>query len=528
MNGGRLSLLLFALGLALVTGGVWGVVPHSDAGRAGRVNAPVFSTGGLTPPARPDRNDLAGVVLGPDGPVADAVVRLQTTAIGTRSDASGRFRLPHGAGRVTAWKPGHFIAGRSVAAAPLELRLTPLPTTDNEEYAWVDPAPDAARPGNCGNCHADIYREWAGGGHARTADGRHFRGLYDGTDWQGKPGVGWGLLTERPDGAGVCVSCHAPSARDEEPGFYDLRELRGVAARGVHCDYCHKIRDLGDGQLGYSHGRFNLRLLRPADPQHQVFFGPFDDADRGDDAHSPLYRDSRYCASCHEGVVFGVHVYATYSEWQASPAARQGRHCQDCHMKPTGTMTNVAPGRGGRQRDPATLANHVFFAGSREEMLRRAVRVEPSAERTADGVRVAVGVRADDVGHRVPTGFIDRHLILVVEGSDGEGRDVAPRRGPRLPGPAADLAGRPGRLYAKLLTDFEDQAPAPFWRPCREPADTRLTPGVSDDTAFEYPAGLARLRVRLLYRRFWGEVTRAKGWPDGDVLVAERTLVVRP
>ena len=43
-------------------------------------------------------------------------------------------------------------------------------------------------------------------------------------------------------------------------------------------------------------------------------------------------------ASGHEGVVFGVHVYSTYSEWLDSPARKQGRHCQDCHMKPTGTM----------------------------------------------------------------------------------------------------------------------------------------------------------------------------------------------
>src|SRR5207253_1053996 len=163
-------------------GGVWGFVPPPDAGRAGGVSPLMGSrSGGSRPPLAPDQNDFSGVVLGPDGPVADAVVRLQTTAIATRSDPSGHFRLPRGAGRVTAWKPGHFIAGRPVVAAPLELHLNPLPTADNEEYAWVDPAPDPTRPGNCGNCHADVYREWAVGGHARAADGRHFRGLYDGS-----------------------------------------------------------------------------------------------------------------------------------------------------------------------------------------------------------------------------------------------------------------------------------------------------------------------------------------------------------
>ena len=68
----------------------------------------------------------------------------------------------------------------------------------------------------------------------------------------------------------------------------------------------------------------------------QLFFGPLDDVDRGEDAFSPLYRESRYCASCHEGIVFGVHVYSTYSEWLSSPARRAGKQCQDCHMAPTG------------------------------------------------------------------------------------------------------------------------------------------------------------------------------------------------
>jgi hypothetical protein len=31
-----------------------------------------------------------------------------------------------------------------------------------------------------------------------------------------------------------------------------------------------------------------------------------------------------------------------------------------------------------------------------------------------------------------------------------------------------------------------------------------------------------RVRVRLLYRRFWPEVADGKGWPDNEVRVAEK------
>src|SRR5262249_37185986 len=155
--------------------------------------------------------------------------------------------------------------------------------------------------------------------------------------------------------------------------------------------------------------------LRPA--HGQLFFGPLDDVDRGEDAYSPLYRDSRYCATCHEGTVFGVPVYTTYSEWLDSPARREGKQCQSFHMAPTGGMTNMAPGKGGLERDPATLGNHRFFMGSQGDMLRRCLRLDV---RLHPNGRAEVAVQADAVGHRVPTGFIDRNLILVLEAFDSK------------------------------------------------------------------------------------------------------------
>jgi hypothetical protein len=476
-------------------------------------------------PQAADRTDLLGQVIGPDGPLAEANVRLKGTATRTTTDAEGHFRLPRrgSARRVTVWREGYLIGGARLDTSPLVLRLKPLPQDDNEAYEWVDPAPRASGEHNCGNCHGDIYREWSASGHSRSADGRHFRNLYEGTDVHGAR-AGWGLLTQYPDGAGVCTSCHAPSIRDRDPAQLDLRELRGVAARGVHCDYCHKIAGVGDGDIGRTHGRFNLRLLRPS-PGHQLFFGPLDDVDRGEDAYSPLYRESRYCASCHEGIVFGVHVYSTYSEWLESRARREGRHCQDCHMRPTGRMTNLAPGHGGIERDPKTLANHRFFHGSRESMLRDCVRVSAVLRRQEQTVQADVRVAVEGVGHRVPTGFVDRHLLLVVEGLAADGSSVPLEAGPTLPAPAGpDLVGKPGQLFAKLLQDYDQHAPAPFWRAFPEARDTRLTPGQPERSVFVFPAHLGRLRVQVLYRRFWQEVARVKGWPDEDVSVFDRTF----
>lgn len=194
-------------------------------------------------------------------------------------------------------------------------------------------------------------------------------------------------------------------------------------------------------------------------------------------------------------------------------------------MKPTGRMTNMAPGHGGIPRNPYTLANHRFFDGSQAEMLRRAVKASVRFERQPGRVRAWVQLWAEGVGHRLPTGFVDRHLVLVVEGQNSEGQTVSVQAGPKLPALAGDeLAGRPGRLYAKVLRDFEGRSPVPFWLASPDPPpDTRLTPGKVEEEVFDFPTTLTRLRLRILYRRFWPEVVRSKHWlEDNDLLVLEQ------
>jgi hypothetical protein len=121
---------------------------------------------------------IEGHVLDSDGPVAGARVRFKGTASAAQTNARGRFHfanLPNNR-RVTAWKEGYFIGGTTIES-PLTIRLARLPGEDNTDYEWVDPEPNPAEIHNCGNCHAEIYREWSHSGHSRSANGRHFRNL---------------------------------------------------------------------------------------------------------------------------------------------------------------------------------------------------------------------------------------------------------------------------------------------------------------------------------------------------------------
>lgn len=193
-------------------------------------------------------------------------------------------------------------------------------------------------------------------------------------------------------------------------------------------------------------------------------------------------------------------------------------------MKPTGRTANLAPGHGGILRDPRTLHNHRFFDDSQEAMLRRVVQTAMDFERGPDGVRARVRLWTEGVGHRLPTGFVDHHLVLVLEGIASSGRAVTALSGPILPAFAGEkVASRPGRLYARVLRDFENHAPVPFWQASPDPAtDTRLLPGQIDETRFLFPVGLARVRLRVLYRRFWPEEARRKQWPEDEILVVDR------
>jgi len=423
---------------------------------------------------------------------------------------------------IVAWKAGYRIAAGAPTSRPLDLFLTTLPDHDNDDYAWIDPHPNAAQANNCGNCHGAIYDEWRRSGHAQSARNPRFLSMYDGRDHTAKPAPSWNLRREHPLGGGVCAACHAPTFSDTTLE-YDMPRVQGVAAQGVHCDYCHKVADAPTDKLGTRFGRDGLVLLRPA-RNDLLSFGPLDDAVRPGEsfAYSPLYKESRYCASCHEGVVFGVHVYGTYSEWLASPARARGQQCQTCHMAPTGRLTNIAPGKGGIQRDPWTLASH-SFPGGQADMLRRCLDVRIDVNANGADTQVTVEVRADNVGHRVPTGFIDRNLVLEVEAFTSDDRRLELINGSRLPASAGKrLAGQPGWLYAKQLHSPEGKSPIPFWLPHGDMTDTRLVPGHPDRRIFTFPSGVKRARARLWYRRFWQDLADARGWMDNEVVVKER------
>jgi hypothetical protein len=463
------------------------------------------------------------IVVDDMGPVAHASVGYQGQAGRVATDRDGRFCLAKSADarRIIAQKPGYRIAS-APAKMPLTLRLERLPSEDNRDYAWIEPHPNSLQPNQCGNCHGEIYREWQSSAHARSATNPKFLHLFAGTDGKSPALKAWNARAEHPDGSAVCAGCHVPTLKSATLE-YDVREAQGDARSGIHCDYCHKVAGVSE-TLGTRFGRDALELLRPATGD-AIMYGPLDDAVRRGESFAkfPVYKDSRYCAACHEGIVFGVHAYSTYSEWLASPAKQRGQQCQDCHMAPTGTMTNIAPGKGGIERKAATLASHPIVGGEQGK-LRQALSLKANARRDQASLRIDIEIVARRVGHRLPTGFADRQLLLIVQAFDDQMRFTDLLHGSKLPKSAGRWAGSAGALFAKQLTGEAKRTPSPFWLPVFGLVDTRLQPEQPVQSEFHFAQGARRVIVQLWYRRFWQEVADSRGWEDNDLLLHEIRL----
>jgi hypothetical protein len=469
---------------------------------------------------------VSGVVVGPAGPIHGAMVRWQGYEVGAEADENGRFILPptDGARRISASAVGHYSASVNVGSGRLRIALARLPIDDDVHYAWIDPSPTSESSHRCSDCHERIFNEWQRSAHARSASGGRFLDLIEGTDAEGAD-VGWSLRRDHPHGVAVCNACHAPTIEPADPAWLRLAGAQGTVALGVHCDYCHKVHDLDRAGIGLTHGRYAARLSRPP-PESQVFFGPLDDANQDRAAFAAIFRDSLYCAGCHEGTVFGVRAYTTYSEWQASPAGRRGQQCQECHMAAAAEVVNAAPGHGGIDRRPATLSDHSMF-GAGTKRLGDVLHLSLHHERCEAGVKVEVCLDSGEVGHRVPTGFVDRHVLLMVEATDAAGVGVESVAGPLIPkfvGPS--VAGRPGRVFAKVLFRPDGSTPAPFWGAEPEYVDSRLDPSVIERATFIFGHAAATVRVRVLHRDFWESVRVKKKWTDDTVVVLDRQYSV--
>jgi len=518
-------------------------------------------------------NSVTGVIYDANGPVAKATVRIQGTTNATVSDYQGQFTLSSlsegVAVTISAWKEGYYCAKAEGVKPPVNgitLTLRMVQTNDYPGYEWIPPI-----GGNsCYSCKPGVTQVWLDNdAHSRSTINPRFLTMYYGTDVEGnqspltrysqtrdygriplppdpsQPYFGPGYKLDFPATAGNCSACHVPGAAINAPYGTDPTQVSGANSFGVHCDFCHKIADVNldqATQLPFPNmpGVLSMDIRRPF-PQdkdrYQIFFGTFDDDNVPlEDTYLPLLKESRFCAPCHFGVFWDTPVYNSFGEWLASPYSNpaSGKTCQQCHMPaPTvldgNLMTNVAPGKGGIDRDPLTIHAHTFPGTTNLELMQNAVSLTTTLRLNENKLAVNVKITNDRTGHAVPTDSPLRHLILLVQAEGDNGQPLEQLSGPTVPewGGVGDstrgyYAGLPGKAFAKVLEElWTGVSPTgAYWNPTRLVSDNRLAPLASDTSSYTFAtpqSGRIKVQVRLIFRRAYKMLMDWKGWEASDI-----------
>lgn len=542
-------------------------------------------TAGIEKSAGSENCSLGGVVLDAHGPLAGAVVRVQTTDTAVTTGLDGSFLIENlSCGepvQLTAWLRGYYIGGgNSFSPYPysgnseVQILLAAHTQHDDPSYIWLPSgyAPGEGEKQGCAECHSSEsggppeldgllpVDEWRRDAHGLSAGNPRFLSMYFGTDLAGRkspptqfssnrdygpvplppgrqqPYYGPGYKLDFPDSDGNCGSCHIPIAALGNPYGVNPAELPETAGEGISCDFCHKIWDvpLEDDGLPSANrpGVLSIEFRRPASG-HQLFMGPFDDVAPGEDTYLPLQRQSAFCAACHFGVFWDVPIYNSYGEWLDSPYSDplEGQTCQDCHMPKRGAQYFVRPDKGGLKRDPDRVSSHLMPGALDEQLLQSALTMTVAVERKGDTAGIEVELFNDQTGHHVPTDSPLRHLILSVKVTDRKSRPMKLLEGPVLPQWAGSDGGLPGKVYAKVLEELwtEVSPSGSYWNQTRILSDNRLPAYGRDISRYVFSAPDTQaldLEVRLVYRRAFAALMEQKGWRTADILMEEHTLTI--
>lgn len=249
---------------------------------------------------------------------------------------------------------------------------------------------DSLRAKDCGQCHAEIYREWSGSMHAKAWTDPYYQVdfAFDGSQQ-------------------ICLNCHIPLRNQQENLVKGLRDRdrfdpileknpeydAGLQLEGVTCVVCH-VRD-------------------------GVIIGPYGNTDAPHPSRYDATMTSGFavCYRCH--VVSGkrwdtfyrIPPCGTVSEIRE---AEKGKtiDCIGCHMP----KVDRPAVDGGYNR---TGRRHLWLGGHDPETVKKALQVDFKTVLPGnDGGMVSVTLTNIGADHFLPTGTPDRHLSVTFRLSD--------------------------------------------------------------------------------------------------------------
>ena len=260
------------------------------------------------------------------------------------------------------------ISVLAAAAAALKGKEGPIPAVDEETLSLY---PTAAQ---CGECHKQIYDEWASSNHAYASISPMFHAFEQ----------KFQELTQGTVGT-FCVRCHAQVGTQlGEKREAPLWNRSPISREGVTCITCHRVKEQYgkvDGERRVEPGKIfepvygtgEKSVIKDIIADKETYSVKTSKDGRGTSIHNgmmtnPQLSKSEFCVSCHQVAVnLGIKLEIVWDQYRDSPAKRANVACQDCHMgktpgKPEGYATAPSAVVGGKEINPGRKhSNHRFI-----------------------------------------------------------------------------------------------------------------------------------------------------------------------
>lgn len=396
----------------------------------------------------------------------------------------------------------------------------------------------------CKSCHSDIFDQWNNSNHKNmVGTNPYYMVLEDlAAKMEGEEFRKWCMGCHNPTSLTVGLGKTTPDMKNFTNPHALMQNLKdSKLEEGVSCVVCHRITKIENalGNASYTlavQNRekyiFEDNSLGVRDWLSSRFINSKPNAHKQSYMKN-IYKDSRYCASCHDefSPSNASEIVSTFKEWEASDYnnPQDGKSCIDCHM------TQLKDGKftplKGYSTTGGALKNDIkvhYFAGSNHflaslrnkdneeqilQLLRSAAKLDISIKDTV----LEVGVKNVGAGHHLPTGVADfRELWLEVKVVDKRGKIVFESGKLKNDGNLEDGT----RVFMKVFGDKEsNKVGLAFWRYEKMISDTRIRAGERRVESFDIGKDLSyplKVDVKLNFRIYpqWVTDIIKQTYPD--------------
>jgi len=393
----------------------------------------------------------------------------------------------------------------------------------------------------CKSCHSEIFNQWADSNHKNLVESNPYYMVLEGiaAEAEGEEFRQWCMGCHNPSGltTGLTKTSHNMTGNTLTSTLFEKQgktlvenfEKHGNSRleEGVSCLTCHRIMDAkSDGNASYTLDLTNRKKYPFEDEESSLgsFLGhKFINAkpkEHKDSYMKPIYKEAKYCASCHDETspITGKQIVSTFKQWEKSEYNNPNdktkhKSCIDCHM--TYLKDDKFSPLRGTSTDGGVIKDDIkvhYFSGSNhflsglknkehEDQTLQLLRTSAELDVDIKDNQVHVGVKNVGAGHHLPTGVADfRELWLDITIKDANEKIVFSSGKLKEDGDLADDT----RPFMKVFGD-KDGKPVGllFWRYKTLLKDTRIPAKQRRVESYDLPKELnypLKVDVKLNFR----------------------------